>query len=72
MHGILRATPLHVAARRRGVDAVRVLLEHGASAEPDEKDKDGRTAFQVAQTDEIKKLLSEHSAKNTVVTSQSI
>jgi ankyrin repeat protein len=60
------ATPLHEAAR---FDVVRVLLEHGASV--DGKDDKGQTAFQVAQTDEIKKLLSKHSAKNTV-TLQSI
>jgi hypothetical protein len=55
-------TPLHSAAAGGRADAVRVLLEHGASV--DEKNTWGRTAFQVARTDEIKKLLSEHSAKN--------
>ncbi|KAI0284499.1 ankyrin repeat-containing domain protein [Russula brevipes] len=56
------ATPLHSAAVYGAVDAVRVLLEHGASV--DGKDDEGQTAFQVAHTDEIKKLLSKHSAKN--------
>jgi len=63
------ATALHVTTRRRRVDVVRVLLEHGESAD----DKDGRTAFQVAQTDKIRNCCQNIvRAKNTVVTSQSI
>jgi ankyrin repeat protein len=58
-----RTTPLHAAASDGTVDVVRLLLEHGASV--DEKNKDGRTAFQVVRTDEKKKLLSEYGASNT-------
>ena len=53
-----RSTPLHAAARYGRVDVVRVLLEHGANVGAE--DKYGRTALQVASSNEVVKLLLEH------------
>ena len=54
-------TPLHIMARHGMVELARVLLEHGANVGAE--DKHGRTPFQLASSDDIIKLLSEHGAK---------
>ena len=52
-------TPLHEASPRGLVEAARLLLSHGAKV--DEKDESGETPLQVAASDEMTKLLLEHS-----------
>ena len=55
-------TPLHLASKRGTLEFVRLLIDHGADI--DLKDNEGRTAFDVASTEEISKLLSDHGAKS--------
>ena len=52
-------TPLHEVSCRGLVEAARLLLSHGAKV--DEKDESGETPLQVAVSDEMTKLLLEHS-----------
>jgi hypothetical protein len=57
-------TPLHTAVDSECIEVVRVLLEHGANL--DAEDKQGRTPFTLAKENgynEIMKLLSEHGAQ---------
>ena len=56
-----RITALHLAAQYGKVEGVRVLLEHGADVGVETEA--GKTAFQLAWKEEVKKLLSEHGAK---------
>ena len=56
-------TPLHLASFKGLLEAARLLLSYGAKV--DEKNEEGKTAFQVASEsgyDEITKLLLEHGA----------
>ncbi|KAN0129377.1 hypothetical protein V8E53_012861 [Lactarius tabidus] len=53
-------TPLYLASSRGSLEIARLLLSYGAKV--DEKDKKGNTPFQVAASDEMKKLLLEHGA----------
>jgi ankyrin repeat protein len=56
-------SPLHVASQKGLLEAARLLLSYGARV--DEKDKEGKTPFQLASEsryDEITKLLLEHGA----------
>jgi ankyrin repeat protein len=55
-----RSTPLHQASSRGSLEVTRLLLSHGANV--DERDKKGRTSFQVASLDDLRKLLLEHGA----------
>ena len=55
-----RPTPLHGASSRGLVEAARLLLRHGAKV--DEKDRQGMTPYQLAKSDEMKKLLLEYGA----------
>jgi ankyrin repeat protein len=59
-NGSSRSTPLHQASSCGSLEVTRLLLSHGAKV--DEQDGDGRTPFQVASSDELKKLLLEHGA----------
>jgi len=54
------STPLHEASSGGSLEVTRLLLSHGANV--DEQDSDGRTPFQVASSDELRKLLLEHGA----------
>ena len=53
-------TPLHDASSRGLVEAARLLLNHGTKV--NEKDGKGMTPYQLAESDEMKKLLLEHGA----------
>jgi len=55
-------TPLHLASKNGKLEFVRLLIDHGADI--DLKDNEGRTGFDVASTEEISKLLSDHGAKS--------
>ena len=59
-YGGARWTALHNAAANEYLEVARLLLSHGASV--DEKDANGRTAFQVAHGPEMMKLLLDHRA----------
>jgi hypothetical protein len=52
-------TPLMIAAERGEADKVRLLVSAGAN--PEIKDKSGKTAFKYAKTGEIRSLLETHS-----------
>ena len=52
------ATPLHEASSRGLLEVTRLLLSHGAKV--NEEDKEGKTPFQVAASDEMTSLLLEH------------
>ena len=54
------STPLHRASSRGSLDVARLLLSHGANV--DEQDDNGRTPFQVASSEELRKLLLENGA----------
>ncbi|KAF8267963.1 ankyrin repeat-containing domain protein [Lactarius quietus] len=54
------STALHKASSRGLLEVARLLLGYGAKV--DEKDREGRTPFQVAASDELTKLLLEHGA----------
>ena len=54
------STPLHKASSGGSLEVARLLLSHGANV--DEQDDDGLTPFQVARSDELRKLLLEHGA----------
>jgi ankyrin repeat protein len=54
------STLLHQASSRGSLEVARRLLGHGANV--DEQDDYGRTPFQVASSDEFRKLLLEHGA----------
>ncbi|MHC4477688.1 MAG: ankyrin repeat domain-containing protein [Planctomycetota bacterium] len=51
--------PIHVAAWRDRVEISRILLEHGADPR---LECDGRTAFEIARSQEFRKLLQQHDA----------
>ena len=53
-------TPLHLASSLGLLEAARLLLRYGAKV--DVKDKGGKTPLQLAVSDEMTKLLLEHSA----------
>ena len=58
-------TSLHVASHRGDLDIARLLLEH--RAEVDAEDKSGRTAYQIAlinQHNEVAQLLLAHGAES--------
>jgi len=55
-------TPLYLASKRGTLEFVRLLIDHGADI--DLKDNEGRTAFDVAPTKEISKLLTDHGANS--------
>ena len=54
------STPLHQASSKGLLEAARLLLSYGAKL--DEKDRGGKTPFQLAASDEMAKLLLEHGA----------
>ncbi|KAH9029588.1 hypothetical protein EDB85DRAFT_2290792 [Lactarius pseudohatsudake] len=54
------STPLHQASYKGLLEVARLLLSYGANV--DEKDGEGRTPFQVANGQEMTKLLLEHGA----------
>jgi ankyrin repeat protein len=54
------STPLHQASSCGSLEVACLLLSHGANV--DEQDDHGRTPFQVASSDELRKLLLEHGA----------
>ena len=54
-------TPLHQAVARRKKAIAKLLLEKGANVSP--KDREGRTPLDIAEDDEIEKLLRSHGAK---------
>ncbi|KAF8256927.1 ankyrin repeat-containing domain protein [Lactarius quietus] len=54
------STTLHQASSEASLEIARLLLSYGAKV--DEKDGEGRTPFQVAASNELKKLLLEHGA----------
>ena len=54
------STPLHQASSHGSLEVARLLLSHGANV--DEQDDHGRTPFQVAWSDEMRKLLLKHGA----------
>ena len=53
-------TPLHEATSYGLLEAARLLLRYGAKV--DENDEEGKTPYQVATSDEMRKLLVEHGA----------
>ena len=53
-------TPLHKASSSGFAEVAQLLLSHGAKV--DERDVEGRTPYQLAVSDEMKKLLLEHGA----------
>ena len=53
-------TPLHLASSKRLLEVARLLLCYGAKV--DVKDKKGKTPLQLAESDEMTKLLLEHGA----------
>ena len=57
----LESTPLHRASSRGWLEVARLLISHGANV--DEKDGEGRTPFQVASSEGMTTLLSDHGAK---------
>lgn len=66
-HGALAETPLHVAARRRRLSAVEILLDHGADI--DAQNGGGKTAYAHAirrKFDEIAELLQRRGADTTL------
>ncbi|KAH9029579.1 hypothetical protein EDB85DRAFT_2275985 [Lactarius pseudohatsudake] len=54
------STPLHQASSKGLLEVARLLLSYGANV--DEKDREGKTSFQVAKHQEMTKLLLEHGA----------
>ena len=60
LHADDHTIPLHEASSRGLVEAARLLLSHGTKV--DEKDEKGMTPYQLADSDEMKKLLLEHGA----------
>jgi ankyrin repeat protein len=54
------STPLHQASSHGSLEVARLLLSHGAIV--DQQDGNGRTPFQIASSDELRKLLLEHGA----------
>ncbi|KAF8268320.1 ankyrin repeat-containing domain protein [Lactarius quietus] len=54
------STALHLASSGGSLEVARLLLGYGAKV--DEKDGQGMTPFQVAESNELKKLLLEHGA----------
>jgi hypothetical protein len=59
-------TPLHYAVEGCFVDAVRVLLDHGA--DPTIRDNEGRTPLDIGSkcSEEIREMLRHRSSKTTV------
>ena len=53
-------TPLHEALSHGLLEAARLLLGYGAKV--DEKDDKGKTPYQLATSDAMRKLLVEHGA----------
>ena len=56
------ATPLHHAVGDRNIQAVRLLLEHGADVHA--RDKRGKTPSQLTKQQEIVELLFQNGAKS--------
>ena len=54
------STPLHRASSRGSLEVTRLLLSHGANV--DEQDNNSRSPFQVASSEELRKLLLENGA----------
>ena len=55
------STPLHRASSEGWLEVARLLLSHGANV--DEKDGEGRTPFQMASSEGMTTLLSDHGAQ---------
>ncbi len=50
-----KESPLHIASRNSNIDIAKLLLENGADQK--QKNKNSKTVFEVAKTQEMKKLL---------------
>jgi ankyrin repeat protein len=55
VHDTFRDTVLHIAAQRGNAEIIKLLVKHGADVSI--KNREGKTAAELAQSSEVKALL---------------